>query len=199
MRDSAMLLSLRQALDAAVLEAERRAWANGSGPPESLPWKSGDPEVRSAWEQLTRPENLAALGEWGRGVSSFNDFAKACTLRAIAECHERATSPAQPGAAADPAPPRRPLCYHGCLGGAGPLSLGVRRRVAIAMHRSDESNKAVFRRAVDVWAAGDISALDGVVAPDYMGHTSEGDRDVDGLRQSIEAFHKLYSECSFSI
>lgn len=67
------------------------------------------------------------------------------------------------------------------------------------MHRSSESSKAVFRHAVDVWAAGDISALDEVVAPNYIGHTSAGDRDLDGLRQTIEAFHKLYSKSSFHI
>lgn len=67
------------------------------------------------------------------------------------------------------------------------------------MHRSPESSKAVFRHAVDLWAAGDISALDEVVAPDYIGHTSAGDRDFDGLRETIEAFHKLHSKSSFHI
>jgi predicted SnoaL-like aldol condensation-catalyzing enzyme len=67
------------------------------------------------------------------------------------------------------------------------------------MHGSPESSKAIFRRAVEVWAAGDISALDEVVAPDYIGHTSAGDRDLDGLRQTIEAFHKLHSQSTFHI
>jgi predicted SnoaL-like aldol condensation-catalyzing enzyme len=67
------------------------------------------------------------------------------------------------------------------------------------MHRSSESSKAVFRHAVDVWAAGDISALAEVVAPNYIGHTSAGDRDFEGLRQTIEGFHKLYSKSSFHI
>jgi ketosteroid isomerase-like protein len=64
---------------------------------------------------------------------------------------------------------------------------------------SAESNKALFRHAVDVWAAGDMSALEQVVAPDYIGHTSKGDSDIQGLRQRIEAFHKLYSSMSFHI
>src|SRR4051812_34517030 len=38
-----------------------------------------------------------------------------------------------PRAAADPAPPRRPSCYHRFFGGAGPLSLGVRRLGGPAM------------------------------------------------------------------
>ena len=67
------------------------------------------------------------------------------------------------------------------------------------MHRSSESSKAVFRHAVGIWATGDISALDEVIAPNYIGHTSAGDRDLDGLRQTIEAFHKLYSKSSIHI
>jgi predicted SnoaL-like aldol condensation-catalyzing enzyme len=67
------------------------------------------------------------------------------------------------------------------------------------MNKSFDSSKAVFRHALDVWAAGDISALDEVVAPNYVGHTSAGDRDLDGLRQTIKGFHKLYSKSSFHI
>jgi hypothetical protein len=67
------------------------------------------------------------------------------------------------------------------------------------LHRSSDSGKAVFRHAVDVWAAGDLSALDEVIAPNYIGHTSAGDRDLDGLRQAIEGAHKLYSKMSFYI
>ena len=67
-------------------------------------------------------------------------------------------------------------------------------------HRSSaDSNKALFRHAVDVWAAGDMSALEQVVAPGYIGHTSAGDRDIQGLRQRIEGFHKLYNNVSFHI
>jgi ketosteroid isomerase-like protein len=64
---------------------------------------------------------------------------------------------------------------------------------------SAESNKALFRHAVDLWATGNISALEQVVAPGYIGHTSTGGRDIQGLRQRIEAFHKLYSNISFHI
>jgi ketosteroid isomerase-like protein len=66
-------------------------------------------------------------------------------------------------------------------------------------HSSADSNKALLRHAVDVWAAGDMSALEQVVAPGYIGHTSKGDRDIEGLRQRIQAFHKLYSSISFHV
>ena len=66
-------------------------------------------------------------------------------------------------------------------------------------HRAVDSNKVLFRHAVDLWAAGDTSELEEVVAPDYIGHTSAGDRDIQGLRQRIEAFHRLYSNISFHI
>ena len=39
------------------------------------------------------------------------------------------------------------------------------------MNDSPESRKAVFRKLVELYAAGDVSALDEVVAPDYVGHS----------------------------
>ncbi len=64
-----------------------------------------------------------------------------------------------------------------------------------------EFQKAVFRKLVDLYAAGDVSALDQVVAPNYVGHPSAGDRDREGLRQSILYFHNLflYTRDSFVI
>jgi len=69
------------------------------------------------------------------------------------------------------------------------------------MQDSPESRKAVFRKLVDLYAAGDVSALDQVVAPNYVGHPSAGDRDREGLRQSILYFHNLfiYTRDSFHI
>jgi ketosteroid isomerase-like protein len=61
-----------------------------------------------------------------------------------------------------------------------------------SIHNSPESRKAVFRRLVDLYATGDISALEEVIAPNYVGHTSAGDRDLEGFRQSILFFHNLY-------
>ena len=64
---------------------------------------------------------------------------------------------------------------------------------------SAESNKALFRHAVDAWAAADMAAVEQVVASGYTGHTSKGDSDIEGLRQRVQAFHKVYSSMSFHI
>ena len=64
-----------------------------------------------------------------------------------------------------------------------------------------ESRKAVFRRLVDIYATGDLAALDEVIAPGYVGHASAGDRDFEGFRESIEHFHGLfvYATDSFTV
>ncbi len=66
---------------------------------------------------------------------------------------------------------------------------------------SPESRKKVFRTLVDLYAAGAVSALDQVIPPDYVGHTSAGDRDRQGFLESILFFHNLYvySQDSFRI
>ncbi|HVO56182.1 MAG TPA: nuclear transport factor 2 family protein [Dongiaceae bacterium] len=61
-----------------------------------------------------------------------------------------------------------------------------------ADRNSPESRKAVFRALVDLYAAGDVSKLNEVIPPDYVGHTSAGDRDREGFLQSILFFHGLY-------
>jgi len=60
------------------------------------------------------------------------------------------------------------------------------------MNETPESKKAVFRRLVDIYATGGLEALPEVIAPDYIGHASAGDRDFDGFRQSIQHFHNLF-------
>lgn len=69
------------------------------------------------------------------------------------------------------------------------------------IYNSSEARKAVFRRLVELYAAGDVSALDEVIAPNYVGHASAGDRDLEGFRQSILFFHNLfiYTEDSFRV
>lgn len=64
-----------------------------------------------------------------------------------------------------------------------------------------ESRKAVFRRLVDIYATGDLAALHEVIAPNYIGHASAGDRDFEGFRQSILYFRNLfiYDENSFEV
>jgi hypothetical protein len=64
-----------------------------------------------------------------------------------------------------------------------------------------ESRKAVFRRLVDIYATGNLAALEEVIASNYVGHASAGDRDFEGFRQSIQYFHGLfiYDEKSFEV
>lgn len=71
----------------------------------------------------------------------------------------------------------------------------------VAVNDSPESKKAVFRRLVEIYAVGDLSALDQLIAPNYIGHASAGDRDLEGFRQSIKYFHNLfvYGEDSFEV
>ncbi len=61
-----------------------------------------------------------------------------------------------------------------------------------AVNDSCESKKAVFRRLVELYATGNLAALDEVIAPNYVGHASAGDRDFEGFRQSILYFRNLY-------
>lgn len=70
-----------------------------------------------------------------------------------------------------------------------------------AANGPSESRKAVFRRLVEIYAAGNLSALDEVIAPNYVGHASSGDRDPEGFRQSIVHFHDLfiYAKDSFEV
>lgn len=70
-----------------------------------------------------------------------------------------------------------------------------------AVNETSESRKAVFRRLVDMYAVGDLSALDEIIAPTYVGHASAGDRDLEGFRQSIKYFHDLfiYDDDSFEV
>jgi ketosteroid isomerase-like protein len=64
-----------------------------------------------------------------------------------------------------------------------------------------ESRKAVFRRLIDIYATGDLAALDELIAPGYVGHVSAGDRDLEGFRESIKYFHNLfiYTKDSFHV
>lgn len=59
-------------------------------------------------------------------------------------------------------------------------------------------NAAVFRESVGVWERGPIE-LDKYVTEDYRGHTSSGDRDLNGLRKKIEDFRSKYSDIHFEV
>jgi ketosteroid isomerase-like protein len=69
------------------------------------------------------------------------------------------------------------------------------------VRETPESRKAVFRRLVEIYASGDLAALDEVIAPNYVGHVSAGDRDLEGFRDSIKYFHNLfiYAKDSFQV
>lgn len=62
-----------------------------------------------------------------------------------------------------------------------------------------DSRKAVFRRAVEIWQQGRAELIDAVVTPNYVGHTSKGDRNIDGLRARVTEFHALYPNIKFTI
>lgn len=69
------------------------------------------------------------------------------------------------------------------------------------MGESAESKKAIFRRLVSCYAVADLAALDEFMPLDYVGHTSEGDRDLEGFKESIRHFHRLfiYDRDSFTV
>jgi predicted ester cyclase len=62
-----------------------------------------------------------------------------------------------------------------------------------------EARKAVFRRAVEIWQQGNAQLIDAVVTPNYVGHTSKGIRNIDGLRARVTEFHALYPDIKFTI
>jgi hypothetical protein len=63
-------------------------------PQNYWPWEAQHPEIRAAWNALTRPENLADLEEWLAsfdGGASMNDWAREVTLKAIEVSRQRGT------------------------------------------------------------------------------------------------------------
>jgi predicted ester cyclase len=68
-------------------------------------------------------------------------------------------------------------------------------------HELPEAKKAVFRRLVEIYALADVDRLEAFVAPDYVGHTAAGERDLAEFRKSILNFHAIfdYDEKSFVI
>ena len=68
-------------------------------------------------------------------------------------------------------------------------------------NESPEAKKAVFRNLVDIYAHAAVDRLEAFVAPDYVGHTAAGERDLATFRQSIINFHAIfdYNKDSFVI
>ena len=67
------------------------------------------------------------------------------------------------------------------------------------MNPPDATIGAVFLRHVSVWENGRVGELKSIIDDDYMGHTSAGERDADGLRKRIEAFRSSFRDIHFSI
>ena len=55
-----------------------------------------------------------------------------------------------------------------------------------------ETRKAVFRQLVERYACADVDGMEALIASDYVGHTSAGDRDWPNFRQSILNFHQIF-------
>ena len=62
-----------------------------------------------------------------------------------------------------------------------------------------QTREAVFRRTARIWQDGRVDLIGEIVTPDYVGHTSAGDRNIDGLRRRISEFHALYPNIKFTI
>jgi predicted ester cyclase len=60
-------------------------------------------------------------------------------------------------------------------------------------------HKAVFRHYVTIWERGALNELSNVLTANYVGHSASGSRDLDGLRERISQFHKLYPDAHFVI
>lgn len=68
-------------------------------------------------------------------------------------------------------------------------------------NESPEAKKAIFRHLIDIYANAAVDALEEFVAPDYVGHTAAGERDLVSFRQSIINFHAIfdYNKNSFVV
>lgn len=62
-----------------------------------------------------------------------------------------------------------------------------------------QTRKAAFRRVVQIWQDGRSDLIGEAVTSDYIGHSSAGDRNIDGLRQRVSTFHALYPDVKFTI
>ena len=76
-------------LDRVYIKSEFARWFVNEPGSSRWPWELDNPELQEVWERLTRPQNLTALEDWARGVDSFNEFARGCTLRALSDCRSR--------------------------------------------------------------------------------------------------------------
>ena len=68
-----------------------------------------------------------------------------------------------------------------------------------ARHAPNQAADAVFGAVMGMWEKGDLGMFDNLISRDYMGHVSTGDRDREGLRRRIIAFHQLYTAVQISV
>lgn len=80
-----------------------------------------------------------------------------------------------------------------------PTSVAMARVKANQNAATGESRKAAFRNAVQLWQDGRPDLVERVVTPDYVGHTSSGDRNIEGLRKRMTEFHGLYPDIKLTI
>ena len=57
---------------------------------------------------------------------------------------------------------------------------------------SPDGKKAVFRHLVALYATSDVDALEAYCAPNYVGQTAMGTRDLAEFRKSIINFHAIF-------
>lgn len=81
----------------------------------------------------------------------------------------------------------------GCLASA--FQVSVRNRSM----EQERDNGSIFRRHVTMWATGDLSAFDSIIAPEYIGHVASGSRDREGLKARIKGFRRIYPDIEFTV
>lgn len=64
---------------------------------------------------------------------------------------------------------------------------------------TSRTREAAFRRTAEIWEDGRVDLIGEIVTQDYVGHTSAGDRNIDGLRRRISEVHALYPDMKFTI
>ena len=84
------------------------------------------------------------------------------------------------------------------LGAASPSSAAAPAKGG-KMAVTAQTREAVFRRAVEIWQDGRVDLIGDIVTADYVGHTSAGDRNIQGLRQRVSELHALYPDMKFTI
>jgi predicted ester cyclase len=84
------------------------------------------------------------------------------------------------------------------------FSCGITSPIEVAakgngMAVTSQTREAAFRRTAQIWEGGRIDLIGEIVTQDYVGHTSAGDRNIDGLRRRISEVHALYPDMKFTI